>query len=71
MGKGIYQLANDKGKILKKKVNVNRLKPFKRQLSECNPDSAGEPPQKKPGKAEDPDVTTGLSEDFAKWGSSV
>lgn len=58
MGKGIYQLANGQGKILKKKVNINRLKPFKRRLSsECSPDSVGEPPQKKPAKAKDPDVT--------------
>ena len=30
LGKGIYQLANELGQVLKKKANINRSKPFKR-----------------------------------------
>ena len=38
LGKGIYELVNEKGKILKKKVNINRLKLFKCQLPQSDPD---------------------------------
>ena len=41
----MYKLVNEKGKILKKEVNINRLKPFKCQLSQCDPDSATQPPE--------------------------
>ena len=55
LGKGIYELANEKGKILKKKVNINRLKPFKRRLPQSNPDSDVHPPDKRV-KIEEPDA---------------
>ena len=54
LGKGIYELANDKGKILKKKVNVNRLKSFTRRQPETiltlNPHYPRSAPSKKKKK---------------------
>ena len=56
MGKGIYQLVNEKGKIMKKKANINRLKPFKRRLPQCDPDSSTQLPEQ--AKMEEPDVSS-------------
>ena len=55
LGKGIYELANEKGMVLKKKVNINRLKPFKRRHPESDNDSDAQPP-KKQAKKEEPAV---------------
>ena len=53
LGKGIYELANDKGKILKKKVNVNRLKSFTRRQPGNNPDPESSPPKKRAKQEEE------------------
>ena len=55
LGKGIYELANEKGMVLKKKVNINRLKPFKRRHPESDNDSDAQP-RKKQAKKEEPAV---------------
>ena len=55
LGKGIYELANEKGMVLKKKVNINRLKPFKCRHPESDNDSDAQSP-KKQAKKEEPAV---------------
>ena len=55
LGKGIFELANEKGMVLKKKVNINRLKPFQRLHPESDNDSDAQPPKKK--KKKDPAVS--------------
>ena len=52
MGKGVYELKNSDGEVLKKKANINRLKKFNRrqpqQAKTVNSDSQGSsPPAKK------------------------
>ena len=61
LGKGIYELANEKGNILKKKVNINRLKPFKCRLAQSDPDSDVQRPNKR-AKIENPDAISGDEE---------
>ena len=47
-------MANEKGKILKKKGNINRLKPFKRRFAQSDPDSDAQHPSKQ-AKVKQPD----------------
>ena len=47
LGKGIYQVANEAGKVLKKKVYINRLRQY---VERCD----GESPKRKRVKLEDP-----------------
>ena len=47
LGKGIYQLPIEKGKVLKKNVNINGLQLFKRRRRESDIDSHAEPPQER------------------------
>lgn len=46
LGKGVYELKNADGEVLKKKANINRLKKFNRR---------------QPAKRENPDSTQGSS----------
>lgn len=50
LGKGIYELKNQKGVVLKKKANINRLTVFKRRT----PSTASDPP---PTSSSDPPTT--------------
>jgi hypothetical protein len=70
LGKGIYELENEKGKILKKKVNINRLKPFKRQRPESDPDSDAQP-TKKQAKKEEPALIISESDEESEEESTA
>ena len=60
MGKGVYELKNSDGEVLKKKANINWLKKFNRRQPQrakrVNPDSQGSSPPAKKRKT-DPDWT--------------
>ena len=51
LGKGLYELKNKEGKLVKKKANINRLKVYRRRNDEVTQSSPNNSPPSSPNKS--------------------